>query len=83
MAKRFANAVEIQKGACNPTAIAGILHEACKECLDEGGVPRTDPAVRLIAHQLHHILSIRDIDDCLTTYGRLHAECEAQIQEAA
>ncbi|RWP44322.1 MAG: hypothetical protein EOR04_05210 [Mesorhizobium sp.] len=78
MRNRFTNALLIQQGACNPSGIALTLHEACKECLVEGVDQRTDPAVRLITHQLAYLMNTRQIDDGLTEYSKLTAECEAR-----
>lgn len=83
MAKRFENALFIQRGACNPSGVALALAEACKECLDEGVSQRHDPAVRLIGHQLAFLLGTRDIDDSPTLYSDLFAACEKKIEEPA
>ncbi|RWH52259.1 MAG: hypothetical protein E5V72_01420 [Mesorhizobium sp.] len=77
MRNRFTGALLIQQGAYNPSGIALTLHEACKECLAEGVDQRTDPAVRLITHQLAYLMDTRQIDDGLTEYLKLTAECEA------
>jgi hypothetical protein len=58
MAKRHDDALYIQEGASNPSGIALTLIEAIKECRAEGGSSRTDPAVRLITHQLTHLLGM-------------------------
>lgn len=79
MTKRFANALAIQEGACNPSGIALALHEACKECLAEGVQQRTDPAVRLITHQLAHLMNIAEIDrGDLDVYRKLIEEVTAK-----
>lgn len=76
MSDRFTDALAIQQGACNPAGIALALHKACKECLDEGMSQRTDPAVRLIAHQLAFILNVAEIDESLTLYADLTHTCK-------
>ncbi|TGR73037.1 hypothetical protein EN836_34600 [Mesorhizobium sp. M1C.F.Ca.ET.193.01.1.1] len=77
MRNRFENALLIQQGACNPSGIALTLHEACKECLAEGVDQRTDPAIRLITHQLAFLMDVASIDRNLMEYSNLTAQCEA------
>ena len=67
--KRFRDALAIQAGAVNPSGIARSLAAACKECLDNGVDQRTDPAVRLIVHQLAFICNVRELDESMTAYG--------------
>lgn len=51
--RRFADALAIQQGACNPSGIAHSLVDAFREIVDENGdTEANDPAVRLILHQL-------------------------------
>ena len=58
--KRLAR--EIQEGACNPRAIARALVQVIDAKCDEGGVPSAKCAeVRLILHQLCHILGMGDL----------------------
>ena len=81
MSKRFQMALDIQYGgASNPSGIARTLREACKECLTEGVSQRTDPAVRLIVHQLAHLCSVSELDSDFSEYSRLLAECEQRIK---
>lgn len=77
MSKRTKDAIEIQDGACNPSGIARSLVVACRECLDEGVDQRTDPAVRLIVHQLAHLCAIHEIDNSYATHGLLIEQCKA------
>jgi hypothetical protein len=61
MANRFANALAIQLGACNPSGIAHSILDACKECREEGfGTSEIcmDPAVRLMVHQLAFLCGV-------------------------
>ena len=76
VSRRFRDAVGIQQGACNPSGIARSLVEACSECIAEGVSQREDPAVRLIVHQLAHLMDTRSIDDGLTLYRELMQTCE-------
>lgn len=62
MSKRHRDALAIQAGACNPLAITHSLLAALRECPDTNAM-RTDPAVRLIAHQLAFLLDVRALDD--------------------
>jgi hypothetical protein len=76
VARRFEDALEIQDGAINPVAIAKALVDACLECIDEGVSQCEDPAVRLIVHQLSHIVDSRTVDTDFVTYSRLIRFCE-------
>lgn len=80
MAKRHKDAQTAQSGACNPTPMAKALYDACMEVHAEGGVPREDAAVRLIAHQLSYILGIPAIDYDTSVYTRLIDECEEKAK---
>jgi hypothetical protein len=78
---RFITALNIiNPGACNPSGVALALHEACKECIVENVSQRTDPAVRLIAHQLAFLLGTREIDDSLTLYDDLVKQCQCHVK---
>lgn len=76
--RRFQDAIFIQQGACNPAGIALSLHNACKECIAEGVSQRTDPAVRLIAHQLAYLLNVYHIENDPELYHQLMDECESR-----
>lgn len=43
---------------------------------ERGVSQRQDPAVRLIAYQLAHLLDLGEIDDDGNTYARLVDECQ-------
>jgi len=63
MAKRHKDALAIQEGACNPSGIANAIVRAQREILDEPGSRGTDsvtsdPAVRLMVHQLAYICGV-------------------------
>jgi hypothetical protein len=60
MAKRHADALMIQTGACNPSGIAHSIIEACREVRQERGDVCADPAVRLMVHQLAYICKAGD-----------------------
>ena len=79
---RHRNALAIvEGGACNPAGITRILSHACRQIVAEGGTQRTDPAVRLIVHQLAFLVSADHIDP--TEYGRLLDACRAKAGTAA
>ena len=78
MTKRFNDALMIQQGACNPSGIARTLVAACKECLDENGDQRNDPAIRLIVHQLAYLCNVAEFDSSLTAYGKATEACESR-----
>jgi hypothetical protein len=82
MANRFRDALIIQDGACNPSGIARSLHEACKECINEGVSQREDAAVRLITHQLAYLCGIITGAEELAKepgYSALSESCRAKI----
>jgi hypothetical protein len=79
--KRHKDAVAIQAGACNPLGIALSIVEACREIRAGNGFNGTDqitsdPAVRLMVHQLAFICKADDayIGD---EYSTLIETCEA------
>jgi len=79
---RFDNALLIQQGACNPSGVARSLVEACDECLKEGVSQREDAAVRLIVHQLAHLMNVSQIDSELMEYSRLTDLCREKAENA-
>lgn len=74
MSARHLAALHADNGACNMLPIATALAAAIAECRAEGVNELTDPAVRLITHQLAFLCnaSHRTIGD----YEKLVAECE-------
>lgn len=63
--QRHSDALFIQHGACNPSGIARTLVRAIDEIRTSNTDTATicsDPAVRLITHQLCHILGIITVD---------------------
>lgn len=79
MNNRFWSAYMIQQGACNPSGVARALVEAIDQTREEN--PDTanisaDPAVRMIAHQLAHILRLSEYDFDLNAYSRDYAICK-------
>ncbi len=63
MSNRHADAIAIQLGACNPSAIAHSLVKAFQEIRDEPGFTGTealknDPAVKLMVHQLAFLTGV-------------------------
>lgn len=61
MRSRHEDALFIQEGACNPVAIAGTIHQhMLKMHRDKCGhdAIRTDPAIRLMIHQLAYLCHI-------------------------
>lgn len=84
MAKRHTDAIAIQCGACNPSAIANSIVAACAEIRAEPGYSGTaaitdDAAVRLMVHQLAFICHVSEIDTSLDTYSKLVDECRGAI----
>ncbi len=78
MNQRNADAVAIQQGACNPSGIARALVKAIDEARAENVDVRSDPACRLITHQLAYIMGVQEIDSgALDVYGKLMKAVEA------
>lgn len=80
-AMRHSDALMIDKGACNPVAIAYSLHQAFREVVAEGGdtrAQREDPACRLIMHQLAFLLGMTGGYD-LPDYRKFIAACESKL----
>jgi hypothetical protein len=87
MAKRHADAIAIQGGAVNPTAIVGSINTAIMEIRKGFGnqLPPTeavarDPAVQLMVHQLAFVCGIGAFDD-LDAYEAAVVECESKKDE--
>lgn len=73
MKNRFDDAWFIQHGACNVTAIARSLRIACIEASREtNDNPAKDPAVRMIVHQLAHLIDYHGLDNNLHEYSKLY-----------
>jgi hypothetical protein len=71
---RYDNALSIQNpGACNLSGISRTLVESIVECHAENGDPRTDPAIRLIVHQMSHLTGI---GDNFTDYAECMHQCK-------
>lgn len=86
MAQRHRNAIAAQGGACNPRPIIRSLKDGLDELLLENPKAGTqeileDPALRMIAHQLGHLLNLREIDSSCGVYDRLITECEKKQDE--
>jgi hypothetical protein len=59
--KRYADALMIDNGACNPSGIAHAIVEACRELMNEPGYAgtdqmRADPAIKLMVNQLAFLM---------------------------
>jgi hypothetical protein len=75
--QRHKDAVEVQN-AVNPSGIALAMHQACKECYEEGlGTTQTcaDPAVRLFAYKLADLTGSGDMP--FLEYEKCIRACEA------
>jgi hypothetical protein len=76
--KRNRAAMDIQAGACNPSGIAIAIVDACREMRDAPGGAGTDqitsdPAIRMMVHQLAFICAAARIDHSPGEYRRLDA----------
>ena len=79
MAKRHETALFIAAGACNPSAIAHSIYEACAEMRAEpdhrGTLQiRMDPAIRLMVHQLAFLCDAEGLS-ALSNYEHAFNEC--------
>ena len=80
MSKRHSDALFIQEGACNPSGIALAIVSACKEMRDEPDHKGTDeitsdPAIRLMVHQLAFICSVGSLDYGVNEYSDAMKAC--------
>ena len=67
----------VDPGASNPSGVALSVFNACRQAIEEGGNPTTDPAVRLMAHQLAFLVNAcADLDP--TEYRNLIEACKAK-----
>jgi hypothetical protein len=78
---RFKNALMIAEGASNPAGVSRSLNEACLECHDMGVSAATDPAVRLIVHQLAHICNTDAFNERLTDYRDALDACRNAVEQ--
>lgn len=81
---RFADAIAIQQGACNPIAIVNSLKKGIDEVRGDRLLPTQeilgDPALRLIVHQLAHLFQVNDEHQMIGgEYNRLVSECEKHL----
>ena len=85
MAKRHSAALFIAQGACNPSAIAHSIVEACREMRAEPGHQGTaqitsDPAIKLMVHQLAFICGVHNGVDEFSVKPDYHA-CTTQCEK--
>lgn len=71
--RRWRHAKAAMNGASNQRLLARVLHEAIIEVQEECGDLKDDAAVRMIQHQLGHLLGVEHIMD-LTLYSRFSKE---------
>jgi len=71
----------VETGACNPSGITHTLSHALRQIIAEGAHQSTDPAVRLIVHQLAFLVNAGHIDPA--EYGRLLDACRAKAGTTA
>jgi hypothetical protein len=78
--KRHRDAIAIANGACNPSGIALAIVDACREMRANPSIASTDqlcsdPAIRLMVHQLAFICDINVFDRDISAYGKALDEC--------
>jgi hypothetical protein len=81
---RYQDALQInQGGASNPSGIALAFVRGCAAVRAENGNVRTDPALRLIAHQLAYLMGAYELDQIQPVsnhpYDRLTAVCVRHV----
>lgn len=67
MARRYADALMIDNGACNPSGIVHTILTAINELMSEPGYRgtlhmRSDPAIRLMVNQLSFLMGNGEVD---------------------
>lgn len=83
MTTRWDDALAIQRGACNPKAIARTLVRMMDDPdLTSTDAIRKDPACRLVVHQLAYLFDIDTVNSALQEYVRLEDECVKKAKEA-
>lgn len=78
---RYRAALAISDGACNPSGIAHAFIEGCRDARQEGADTAAlyaDPALRLMVHQLAHLMGAFEIDRSLTLWDELRERCEEE-----
>lgn len=80
-ALRAAAALQIQGGASNPIAIANeiLRHSQVAIRARQPFDPRTDPAIRLMVHQLSFLCGSSEVNDRPNVYADLVEACEREI----
>jgi len=81
MSKRHKDALAIQEGACNPSGIAHAIVNACRETREQNGSPSSDPAVRLMVHQLAFICGVITGAEPLVTGSDTWEQCMEQCRK--
>ena len=81
--KRHRDALAIANGACNPSGIALAIVDACREMRADPATASmdqltSDPAIRLMVHQLAYICDIGVFDRDIAAYGKALDECEGK-----
>lgn len=84
--KRHSDAIGIQQGACNPSGIALAIVAACREMRETPGTGTdeitSDPAIRLMVHQLAFICKVDEINHGnVMLYPELIVKCETEAKE--
>lgn len=80
---RYDDALFIQMGASNPVAVAGTLREHMADMMDGGADHPTiqnDPALRLITHQLAHLMGFSALLD-FEEYNKYVSDCKLRASD--
>jgi hypothetical protein len=84
MPKRFKDALAVwEGGASNALAVANALADAIREVRAEGNPLKEDPACKLLADQLCHLLGLPNplVDVPFADVYRMTDECHARVAE--
>lgn len=77
---RFKEALFIDAGAGNLTAITSTLLRMCKEVMKETQCTERvwkDPAIRLVVHQMAHLTNVHDVISSISKYTEVVDKCQA------
>ena len=76
---RFQDAIDISAGACNPIAVAGVIHKHLLDMMPGGMTAmRQDPAIRLMVYQLAFLCGV---DGSFNDFPDALKACESKAKE--
>jgi hypothetical protein len=81
--KRHRDAISAQAGACNVLALCNSLLAAIREAREQGVQAESDPACRLITHQIAFLMRTGEFDSGAASYCAAMEACEAAQAQAS